>query len=114
MNIEFYELPNGTQPALDFLDSLDKKMRAKVVRSIDLLEKYGSSLRPPDSKELSDGIMELRIALGSNITRMLYFFIIGNTAVITNGFIKKSQKTPKNEIALAKKYREDYMRRYLT
>ena len=69
-------------------------------------------LRPPESKELDDGIMELRLSFGNNITRMLYFFFIGNTAVLTNGFVKKTQKTPKKEIQLAKKYRADYMRRH--
>lgn len=49
----------------------------------------------------------------SNITRVLYFFLIGNTAILTNGFTKKTQKTPVREIELAKKYREDYMRRSL-
>ena len=113
MNIEFYTMPNGTQPAVEFLDSSDTKMRAKMLRSIDLLETFGAQLRSPDSKELDDGIMELRVTFGGNITRMLYFFIVGDTAVLTNGFIKKTQRTPRNEISLAKKYRADYLRRML-
>ena len=40
------------------------------------------------------------------------FFIVGKKAVLTNGFIKKSQKTPKAEKELAKKYKADYERRY--
>ena len=112
MNIEFYNLPDGSQPALDFMDTLEPKMRAKMIRAVDLLEKYGYMLRPPESKELDDGIMELRVSFGNNITRMLYFFFIGNTAVLTNGFVKKTQKTPKKEIQLAKKYRADYIRRH--
>lgn len=38
--------------------------------------------------------------------------MIGNKAILTNGFTKKTQKTPKSEIELAKKYRADYERRY--
>ena len=53
-----------------------------------------------------------RTKQGSDITRVLYFFIIGKKAVLTNGFIKKSQKTPKEEKELAKKYKADYERRY--
>ena len=53
-----------------------------------------------------------QIRKGSDITRVLYFFIIGKKAVLTNGFIKKSQKTPKAEKELAKKYKADYERRY--
>jgi len=55
--------------------------------------------------------MELRISAGNNISRILYFFIVGNTAILTNGFIKKTQKTPPIEIERAKQYRADYMRR---
>ncbi|MCQ2549373.1 MAG: type II toxin-antitoxin system RelE/ParE family toxin [Lachnospiraceae bacterium] len=44
--------------------------------------------------------------------RALYFFFIGNKAILTHGFTKKSQKTPKSELDLAKKYRADYKRRH--
>ena len=93
------------------LDSLDAKMYAKVSRTIRLLEVNGHQLRAPYSKELTDGILELRISFGGNITRVLYFFIVGDTAVLTNGFVKKTQQTPPQEIARAKEYREDYRRR---
>ena len=86
-------------------------MKAKILRTIDLLENNGPHLREPYSKSLGDGIFELRIKQGSDITRVLYFFFIGNKAILTNGFIKKTQKTPKNAIETAKKYREDYQRR---
>ncbi len=45
-----------------------------------------------------DGIFELRAQQGSDITRVLYFFQIGNKAYLTNGFTKKTQKTPPSEI----------------
>ena len=47
----------------------------------------------------------------TNITRILYFFVVGDKAILTNGFTKKTNKTPTKEIELAKKYREDYWRR---
>lgn len=111
MKIEFYERPDGSNPAADFIRSLDAKMEAKVIRIIELLEDYGGSLREPYSKPLGDGIYELRAQQGNNITRVLYFFFIGNKAILTNGFTKKAQKTPPGEIKTAKTYREDYYRR---
>ena len=48
--IVFYEKEDGTKPARDFLLSLDVKMRAKMVRTIGLLEKNGNRLREPESK----------------------------------------------------------------
>lgn len=86
-------------------------MRAKVFRTIELLELQGPALREPYSKSLGDGIFELRVRQSSDITRVLYFFVVGKRAVLTNGFVKKTQKTPKVEIELAKRCREDYMRR---
>ena len=109
--IIFYEKEDGTMPAQDFLDSLDEKMRAKMILTVDMLQKHGNRLREPYSKPLDDGIMELRAVVGTNISRVLYFFVIGQKVILTNGFIKKTQKTPKKEITLAKKYREDYIAR---
>lgn len=111
--IIFYEREDGTIPVQEFLDSLDVKMRAKMVRTIMMLEANGYELREPYSKSLSSekGIMELRAKVGSDISRVLYFFIIGKKAVLTNGFVKKTQKTPKSEIEKAQIYRADYLRR---
>ena len=111
MNVIFYQKADGSYPVANVLDALDDKMRAKVIRSLKLLEVKGHLLRAPDSKELTDGIMELRTTFAGNISRVLYFFIVGNTAIVTNGFIKKTQKTPIEEIERAKAYRLDYQRR---
>ena len=54
--------------------------------------------------------MELRIRQSSNIARILFFYD-GNKIVLTNGFIKKSNKTPRNEIIKAIKYRKYYFER---
>lgn len=111
IDVEFYELPAGTEPVKDFLDSLEPKIHAKMLREIDLLVDNGPELRPPHSKLIEDGIFELRAKQGSDISRVMYFFFVGQKAVLTNGFVKKSQKTPKSEIELAKKYKQDYMER---
>ena len=109
--VEYFEKEDGTYPAEEFILSQDVKMRAKLFRLLELLEEKGNTLREPYSKSLDDGIFEIRAKQGSNITRVLYFFYIGNKIILTNGFIKKSQKTPPSEIALAKKYRAEYERR---
>ena len=72
--IEFYEKIDGTEPAKDFILSLDTKMRAKVLRTVSLLGDSGPTLREPYSKPLDDGIFEIRTKFGSDITRVLYFF----------------------------------------
>ena len=113
MEVIFYRRENGTKPAGEFINSIeDLKLRAKVIRSVKLLEEFGHNLDMPDSKHLEDGIFELRTIQGTNIARCLYFFTIGDKAIVTNGVVKKQQKTPREVIDLAKKYREDYERRY--
>lgn len=57
------------------------------------------------------GIFEIRAKQGNNITRVLYFFVIGRKIILTNGFTKKTQKTPPGEIELSKKYRSEYEQR---
>ena len=66
--IEFYDTQDGKCPVQEYLDSLEPKLLAKTLRTIDLLE--------------------------------------------TNGFTKKTQKTPKKQIELSKKYKVDYERMY--
>ena len=78
---------------------------------VELLEEYGNQVREPYSKHLEDGIFEIRGKTGNDISRVLYFFYFGSRIVLTNGFVKKTQKTPRQEIELAKKYRKDFLER---
>lgn len=109
--IVFYDKPDGSEPAKEFLLSVNDKMRARLLKTIDLLAVNGTNLRMPYSEHLVDGIFEIRAKSGSNISRVLYFFVIGRRIVLTNGFIKKTQKTPRGEIELAKKYRNEFLNR---
>ena len=93
----FYEKENGDCPVEDFL--------------LSLLEEYGNQLREPYSKHLDDGIFEIRCKVGSNITRVLYFFYYEGKIILTNGFVKKTQKTPPEQIKTAKEFRADYKER---
>ncbi len=108
-NIEFFTLPDGSVPALETIRSIsDVKLKAKVFRSLKLLESFGNQLGEPDIKHLRNGIFELRTRQGSNIFRNLFFFHSGRIIVVTNGFIKKTQKTPEKEIILAERRRSEY------
>ncbi len=61
--------------------------------------------------EKEDGIFELRAKVGTDISRVLYFFLVGKKIILTNGFRKKTDKTPRDVIELAKKYRDDFIKR---
>ena len=107
----FYEKENGDCPVEEFINSLDVKMRAKMVGLLELLEEKGNQLREPYSKPIDDGIFEIRCKVGNNITRVLYFFYYEGKIILTNGFEKKTQKTPPEEIKLAKERRADFKER---
>lgn len=53
----------------------------------------------------------IRCKVGNNITRVLYFFYFEGKIILTNGFVKKTQKTPPDEIKLAKERRADFKER---
>ena len=106
--IVFFKEDDGTKPLAVFIKSLDVKLKAKVVANLHLLEEYGDRAREPLSKYLGNGIFELRSKEGNNIVRILYFFDKGKIIIATNGFVKKTQKTPKSEIELAVKRRNKY------
>ena len=82
-----------------------------MVGLLELLEEKGNQLREPYSKLIEDGIFELRCKVGNNISRVLYFFYYEGKIVLTNGFVKKTAKTPPEEIKLAKERRADFKER---
>jgi phage-related protein len=99
---------NNRVPMIEFLESLSVKERAKIIASIDkLIELRNHGIQPKTtlSKHLDDGIFELRVSFANRISRSLYFYEAGQQVIFTHGFIKKSQKTPKNEIDRARSIR---------
>ena len=109
--IVFYTKADGSQPAREFIVTLSPKMRARIDKIILMLKQYGGQMRMPYSEYLDDGIFQIRAQQEGNISRVLYFFTDGQKIILTNGFTKKTIKTPPAEIERAKRYRADYERR---
>ena len=82
-----------------FIQTLNKETTARVIHTIELLEKFGNKLGLPHSKMVSRGIFELRIHSSQNV-RIFYAFS-KNKAILLHGFIKKTSKIPKKEIDIA-------------
>lgn len=80
--------------------------------TLKVLQEQGNRLREPYSKHPEDGIFEVRGKVGSDISRVLYFFYYGGRIILTNGFIKKTQKTPRNELEKAELCLKDFMERF--
>lgn len=84
-------------------------MKDKIIWTFELVENLQ---RVPELYlkhiESTDGLYEIRVQMGSDIYRIFCFFDQGQLVVIANGFQKKSQKTPKQEIEMALKIKGEY------
>ncbi len=93
----------------NFFNKQNKKVKAKIIWTLELIEELQ---RIPETYlkhiENTDGIYEIRVQVGSDIFRIFCFFDEGQLVVLTNGFQKKTQKTPKKEIELAIKIKLEY------
>jgi len=79
---------------------LEKDLQAKVIRSFEKLEIQGDSLRFPYSSQVREGLFELRVGK-KNIARTFFAFEVNKTIYVLRTFVKKSQKTPTQEIKIA-------------
>jgi phage-related protein len=86
-----------------------QKVKDKIIWTFDLIELID---RVPETYhkhlEGTDKLFEIRVQSGNNIFRIFCFFDEGNLVVLTNGFQKKTQKTPKQEIEKAEKIKNEY------
>ena len=94
---------------LDFYENQDDNVQRKIEWTLNLVrvtqhipEKYFKHL------EGTKGLYEIRVEVESNIFRIFSFFNKGNLIVLGNGFQKKTQKTPKQELERALKIMEEY------
>ena len=109
--VEYVELSNGKSPFQDFIMSLPVVDQAKVFETINYfldLKNDNLPIKESLSKHLEDGIFELRTSLSDTIVRTLYFYQKGAKIILTHGFMKKTQKTPRKEIERAKELRKIY------
>lgn len=111
INCYYFVTQSGKSPVRDFIDSLDFKTQRKFFFAKALLEEYGHRLPQPHAKYISDDIFELRFSGQAGAIRVLYFFFHQDRVIFTNGFVKKTDKTPKNEKALAVQRRAEFLRR---
>ena len=95
---------------IDFYKSQDLKVQEKIEYVLDLVrfESY-VPVRFFKKLENTDGIFEVRVITFQKSIRILCFLDEDRIVVLTNAFVKKSQKTPRNEIKLAEKLKYEYL-----
>lgn len=109
--IDYYKTLSGAEPIYDFIEKLPLKTKAKIYNTFELLTEFSTHLQPPHAKKLTGTpLWELRI-LGENSIRIFYLAMTGKTFLVLHGFIKKTQKTPRQEIVTALKRLREYLSR---
>ena len=100
--VEFYIDKHGSKPVQEWILSLEDKTKAVVLRNLDLLEQLGTGIREPYVKHLEEKLYEVRAKDYKGIYRIIYFAHTGKRFVLLHSFVKKTQKTPRKEIDIAK------------
>ncbi|HEX2655727.1 MAG TPA: type II toxin-antitoxin system RelE/ParE family toxin [Xanthobacteraceae bacterium] len=97
----FYRLSSGAEPVRDWLLGFSKKDRKKIGTDIAVAE-YGWPVGLPVCRPLGNGIYEIRSNISGERTIRVLFAINDDEMILLHGFIKKTQKTPKGELDLAR------------
>lgn len=106
-SVEFYQDARGNRPVADFLKEQQPDTRAALLRTIDLLQRYGVNLGAPHTRPISDKLWELRAGAG----RIFYVAHTGRRFILLHAYYKKAQKAPAREIETAKRRLADFLER---
>lgn len=101
LRVRFYRTVSGTEPIRDWLINLDKEKRRKIGIDIKTVQ-FGWPMGMPLVRKLERGLWETRSHLPGGIARVM-FTVDGSTMVLLHGFIKKSQATPQQDLATARR-----------
>ncbi len=83
--------------------ALTAGLLARYLRYSDRMEVYGPDLGMPHTRAMGDGLFELRLKAAEGIARVFYCTVVGRKIVMLHQFIKKSDKTPSRELAIARR-----------
>ena len=110
--VHFYRTKAGHCPVEEFLNGLSGKQVQKVVWVLRLVEEL-EAIPSQYLKKLvgTEDLWEVRVQHGGDTFRLIGFFEGRRLLVLTSGFAKKTEKIPRQEIALAEKRRQDYQSR---
>lgn len=109
--IVFYLEDNGESPVEEFLDELDLKTQARFAWSIEQLRARNVAAREPLARHLEGKLWELREESRTDIYRVVYCFFTGRRIVLLHGFQKKTRRTPRGEIEVARRRLDHFVER---
>jgi phage-related protein len=92
----------------DEIQALPAGFLARYLRYSDRMEIYGPDLGMPHTRAMGDGLFELRLKAAEGIARVFYCTMIGRKIVVLHQFIKKTDKTPPKELAVARRRMKEF------
>ena len=98
----------GKKPVKQWLETLEESASSKLFKNLLLLEQLGLGIREPYVKPLGDKLYEVRAKDYKGIYRVIYFASKGKKFVLLHGFIKKTDKTPRKELEIAKERMKEF------
>lgn len=98
----FYRSPNGKEPVRQWLLELDREDRRIVGKDIQKVE-FGWPIGMPYSRPLGQGLFEVRSSISDRRIARVIFFIRRDRMILLHGFVKKTPKTPNQDLDLAVK-----------
>lgn len=96
-------------PVKEYIYQFNEKTRAKIRAYLEILKRSEGKLDQPYSKYIAYGIRELRVDYEKKYHRIFYFLVVGKKILLLHAFIKKTTKTPKQEIKRAVENKNDYL-----
>jgi phage-related protein len=101
LSAAFFRTASGAEPVRDWLKDLSAEDRQTLGYDIGLVE-FGWPIGMPLCRALGNGLWEIRSSLGSRRIARVIFCVVHDRMVLLHGFIRKSQKTPKADLDLAR------------
>ena len=108
--VRFFRTATGNEPAREWLRSLPGEERHAIGEDL-LTVQYAWPVGKPLVDNLGDGLWEVRSRLKGRIARTL-FTLVDDEIVVLHGFIKQTQKTPAQELELARRRKREYQAKH--
>ena len=101
LNVAFYKTVSGNEPVREWLKDMPKEDRQTIGEDIKTAQ-YGWPLGMPLIRKIERGLWEVRSNISAGIARV-FFTVMDKTMILLHGFVKKSQKTPQEELDTARR-----------
>ena len=111
LKVIFFQTAAGREPVREWLKRLDKDDRKTIGEDVKLVQ-FRWPLGMPLVRKMENALWEVRTHLGNRRIARILFTVRGNEMALLHGFIKKSQKTPANELNLARTRRDQWQKEW--